>query len=154
MLPTALMMLKYSPKYKAAWIYKAMPVKKNASIYKGSIKAFIIRLLLPVYIIEAFIFLMIFGMKIFPHLILVFLNMMLFTVLCFKIMEKSLPFSEMAGTSNKSSGLIFIPLMLMLGGLAFIHYQCANISYGVYIYMIVLILFNLLLWKKAFNVSF
>lgn len=154
MLPTALMMLKYSPKYKAAWIYKAMPVKKNASIYKGSIKAFIIRLLLPVYIIEAFIFLMIFGMKIFPHLILVFLNMMLFTVLCFKIMEKSLPFSEMAGTSNKSSGLIFIPLMLMLGGLALIHYQCANISYGVYIYMIVLILFNLLLWKKAFNVSF
>lgn len=154
MLPTALMMLKYSPKYKAAWIYKAMPVKKNASIYKGSIKAFIIRLLLPVYIIEAFIFLMIFGMKIFPHLILVFLNMMLFTVLCFKTMEKSLPFSEMAGTSNKSSGLIFIPLMFMLGGLAFIHYQCANISYGVYIYMIVLILFNLLLWKKAFNVSF
>ena len=154
MLPTALMMLKYSPKYKAAWIYKAMPVKKISSIYKGSIKAFIIRLLLPVYIIEAFIFLMIFGMKIFPHLILVFLNMMLFTVLCFKTMEKSLPFSEMAGTSNKGSGLIFIPLMFMLGGLAFIHYQCANISYGVYIYMLVLILFNLLLWKKAFNVSF
>lgn len=154
MLPTAVMMLKYSSKYKAAWIYKAMPVEKNSSIYKGSIKAFIIRLLMPVYIFEAFIFLMIFGLRIFPQLILVFLNMMLFTVLCFKTMDKSLPFSEMAGTSNKGSGLIFIPLMFMLGGLAFIHYKCADTSYGVIFYMIILILSNLLLWKKAFNISF
>ncbi|MDF2880536.1 MAG: rane protein [Clostridiaceae bacterium] len=154
MLPTAVMMLKYSPKYKAAWLYKALPVKKNSSIYKGSIKAFIIRLLVPVYMFEAVIFFMIFGLTIFPHLILVLLNMLLFTVLCFKAMNKSLPFSEMAGTANKDSGLIFIPLMMMLGGLVFIHYQCASTSYGVYIYMTVLVLFNLLLWKKAFDVSF
>lgn len=154
MMPTVIMMMKYSTKYKAAWIYKALPVKKISSIYKGSLKAFIVRLLIPVYIFEAIIFLVIFGIKIFPHLILVLLNMLLFTVICFKVMKKSLPFSIMAGTANKDSGLIFIPLMLLLGILAGIHYGFTFTSYGIYIYMLILILLNLFLWRKAFNISF
>ena len=50
-IPTLIMMMKYSGRYKAAWIYKVMPIKEVAPIFKGTIKAFFIKLIAPLYII-------------------------------------------------------------------------------------------------------
>ncbi|WP_411682931.1 hypothetical protein [Clostridium thailandense] len=153
MLPTVIMMMKYSGRYKGAWIYKTMPIKNIASIFKGTLKAFIVNLLLPVYIVECLIFIYIFGMRILPDLIVVFLNMMLFTVICFRVMKKSLPFSEGFGVSGQGEGLIIIPLMLLIGALAGVHYFCTKFNCGVYIYMIVAFVMVIAAWKKAFNIS-
>ncbi|NMM63680.1 hypothetical protein HBE96_13555 [Clostridium sp. P21] len=153
LLPTAVMMIKYSGKYKGAWIYKIIPNKNVCNIFKGTLKAFIVRLLLPVYLIESVIFMFIFGVKIFPDLILVFLNIMLFTVLCFRITKKSLPFSEEFGVSQGSEGLMAIPLMIILGFLAFIHYKYTFVHYGVYVYIGIMLIVNIILWKKSFNIS-
>lgn len=152
LLPTAVMMIKYSGKYKGAWIYKIIPNKDVSSIFKGTLKAFIVRLLLPVYSIEAVIFMAIFGVKIFPDLILVFLNIMLFTVMCFKVTEKALPFSEEFGVSQGSEGLTMIPLMIILGVLAFIHYKYTSVNYGVYVFSVIILVVNIVLWKKAFDI--
>ena len=152
LLPTAVMMIKYSGKYKGAWIYKIIPNKDISSIFKGTLKAFIVRLLLPVYFIEAVIFMTIFGVRIFPDLILVFLNIMLFTVVCFKVTKKSLPFSEGFGVSQGSEGLIVIPLMIMLGILALIHYNYTKVNYGVYVFSGIILIVNIILWKKSFNI--
>ncbi|AKA68358.1 hypothetical protein [Clostridium scatologenes] len=153
LLPTAVMMIKYSGKYKGAWIYKIIPNKDVSSIFKGTLKAFIVRLLLPVYSIEAVIFMAIFGVKIFPDLILVFLNIMLFTVMCFKVTKKALPFSEEFGVSQGSEGLIVIPLMIILGVLALIHYNYTSVHYGVYVFSVIMLVVNIVLWKKAFNID-
>lgn len=152
MLPTVIMMMKYSGRYKGAWIYKTMPITNIANIFKGTLKAFIVNLLLPVYIIECVIFIYIFGMRIFPDLIVTFLSMMLFTVICFRVMEKSLPFSESFGVSKQGEGLIIIPLMLLIGALAGVHYFCTTFSYGIYIYMVVVFVMVIVAWKKAFNI--
>lgn len=153
LLPTAVMMIKYSGKYKGAWIYKIIPNKDLSCIFKGTLKAFIIRLLLPVYCLESVIFMAIFGVKIFPHLVLVFLNILLFTVLCFKLTKKSLPFSESFGVNQSGEGLIVIPLMILLGALGGVHYACTSMNYGIYIYGVVILLVDILLWKKALNVT-
>lgn len=152
-LPSVVMMMKYSVNYRGAWIYKAMPIKNTASIFKGTLKALIVKLMLPVYVLESILFVFIFGIRIIPDIFVLFFNILLFTVICFKLMKKSLPFSEKLQTSAQGEGLILIVLMILLGVLAGIHYFCTFISYGIYVYLIILIILVTVLWKKAFNVS-
>ncbi len=153
-MPTIVMMMKHSGGYKGAWVYKAIPIKSVADIFRGTLKAFISRLLFPIYIVECIIFMCIFGVRIFPDLIVVFLNILLFTVICFKTLKKSLPFSESFGISSQGEGLVVIPLMLLLGVLAAVHYACTSINNAVYVYIVVMIIVDIFAWKKAFNISF
>lgn len=152
-MPTIVMMIKHSAGYKGAWVYKAIPIKSVADIFRGTLKAFISRLLFPIYIVECIIFMCIFGVRIFPDLIAVFLNILLFTVICFKTLKKLLPFSESFGISSQGEGLVVIPLMLLLGVLAAVHYFCTSVNYAVYVYIVVMIIVDIFAWKKAFNIS-
>ena len=67
LVPTLVMMMKYSGRYKGAWVYKVIPIKSVAAIFRGTLKAFIARLLFPVYIVECIIFMCIFGSKNIPR---------------------------------------------------------------------------------------
>ncbi|WZL73043.1 hypothetical protein QBE52_18665 [Clostridiaceae bacterium 35-E11] len=153
LLPTAVMMMKYSETYKGAWIYKSAPIKDTAPIFKGTLKAFIVRLLFPIYLIEGIIFMGIFSIRILPDLIIVFLNILLFAVICFKSLRKSLPFSEPYNATQQSGGLTVLPLMFFLGALAGVHYLCTLFRYGIYIWIAILILCNGVVWKKFMNIS-
>jgi hypothetical protein len=153
LIPTMVMMMKYSVKYKGAWVYKAIPIESVAAIFRGTLKAFIVRLVSPVYIVECIIFMFIFGVRIFPDLIAVFLIILFFTVICFMTMKKSLPFSQNFGITGQSEGFIVITLMFLLGVMAGIHYACTLVSYGVYVYILVMSIVDMFLWKKAFNIS-
>src|SRR5690606_1028691 len=93
MIPTILMTIGYSSKYKGAWVYKTMPLNSTEPIFKGTIKAFILNLLLPLYILQSVVFMIAFKGKLFLDLIIVFLNILLYIVICFKMMKKILPFS-------------------------------------------------------------
>ncbi|HEY5582867.1 MAG TPA: hypothetical protein VIK78_00015 [Ruminiclostridium sp.] len=152
MLPTVIMMMKYSGNYKGAWIYKVAPIKDTSDIYKGVFKAFIVKLVAPVFTLESLIFIVIFGIRIVPDLILVFLNMTLYIVICFRAFRKALPFSEAFGTAQQSEGLIIIPIMFLLGGLALLHFIATLFTFGVLIYIIIALLVNAVAWKKAFNI--
>lgn len=153
LLPSVVMMIRYSEKYKGAWIYRAAPIKDVVPIFKGTIKACIIRLLLPVYMIDSIIFIVIFGIRIIPDLILVFLNMILFTMISFMVLKKALPFSEGYEAAQQGDGLVIIPLMILLAGLAGIHYASTLVSYGIYAYIAVAVIIDLVLWNRAFKLS-
>lgn len=153
LLPTIVMMMKYSGTYKGAWVYKVAPIKSMADIFRGTLKAFIVRLLCPIYMVEGIIFIFIFGVRILPDLVLVFLNILLFTVICFRAIEKALPFSQAFGVSEQGKGLIVIPLMLLIGVLAGIHYACTFLNYGIYVYIAVIIIIVMFAWRKALNIS-
>lgn len=147
MMPTVIIMMKYSSKYKGAWIYNVMPLEKTSFIYKGALKAVIIKLILPLYIAESVIFTLIFGVRIIPDLVLIFLNIMLFSVTCFKLTKKALPFSMPIDEANQSGGFIVMLLMLLLGVLAIIHYFSTKFTYGVYLYICLAFVMNILMWK-------
>lgn len=153
MIPTILMTIGYSSKYKGAWVYKTMPLNSTEPIFKGTIKAFILNLLLPLYILQSVVFMIAFKGKLFLDLIIVFLNILLYIVICFKMMKKILPFSEPFEMSNQSGGLIIIPLFFMLAALAFAHFGITVYKYGSYILIFVLIALNLVLWKRSFDIS-
>lgn len=153
MLPTIIMMVKCSEKYKGAWIYKAMPIQEVASVFRGTVKAFLVKLFIPMFVFEAVVFTAIFGIRILPDLLVVFLNMMIFNILCFMAMEKAMPFSQAFDAIQQANAGITFILVILLGGLAGIHFILTRLHYAVYIYLILAFIANLILWKAAYRIT-
>ncbi|MBB6444024.1 hypothetical protein [Bacillus benzoevorans] len=151
--PQVVMMLRYSGKYKGAWIYKAAPINELKSIFSGTMKAFLVKLYLPVYLLLSMVFIYLFGMRILPDVILMFINACLFAVVCFLLLKKSIPFSESFDTYSQGNGGILLGLILFVGVFAGLHYLSTLFVFGVYIYLLLAAAVLFLLWKHAFRLS-
>lgn len=156
MIPSIIIMLKYSGKYKGAWIYKLINIDDLASIVKGAVKGGIVRLYLPVFFIDAVLFIIIFGIRIIPDIIIMFLVSLIIPVITFLFMKKAIPFSKPFDELNKGSdNVISILLLIITGFIAVIHVGIVFIGIPIlkYIYMILLILITWLSWKFGFKTS-
>lgn len=152
-LPSIIMMVSYSGSYKGAWIYKVLPIKGLDLIFKGAIKASILKLMIPQYLVQCLIFMLIFGIRLIPQLILVFLNIIFFTIIVFISTKKALPFSLNFQVTQQRDGFKMIPLMLLLGLIVGVHYLSMKVSYGVFLYILAITMLNIVLWNKAFKIS-
>ncbi|MFP7201194.1 hypothetical protein SFC08_09465 [Lysinibacillus halotolerans] len=153
-IPTIILLLKFSGKYKGAWIYKAAPIQQLKPMFSAVIKAFLVKLYLPVYAFLSVIFIFIFGVRILPDLVVVFINASIFAVLCFKVLPKTIPFSESFDQSNQNSNTATIlGLMLVVAMFTGLHYVSTLIHFGIYFYLVIAIVGLALLWKVAFNIS-
>ncbi|MGZ7442532.1 hypothetical protein [Paenibacillus sp. TH7-28] len=150
MLPTVIMMLRYSGKHKAAWIYRVLPIREEGPIYKGALLACLARLLLPLFVLESLIFVLLFGAHIIPDLVVAGLAMQLFAILCFAYLRKGLPFSEPFEATQQSEGLKLLPLMFLLGGMGLLHWAATTVPFGVIVYALLLIIAIWLGWRKVF----
>ncbi|HEX7063983.1 MAG TPA: hypothetical protein VF199_02855 [Bacillales bacterium] len=151
MIPTVSLMLNYSGTYKGAWVFKAAPVRDLAKLYRGTLKAAIVRLFLPVYVIVSLVFVGLFGLQVVPHLVAALLAAFTYALICFKWVVRSIPFSEPFSTAQDGGGIRLLPLMLLIGAFGFIHWISTNFDYGIYGYMLLLVLINLLGWKFVFD---
>lgn len=151
MIPNAITMLKYSGKYKGAWIYQTAPIKDLAPIYSAVLKVFIVNLFLPIYVILSAIFIGIFGLKIIDDLLLVLVTAILYTVICSNYLKGTLPFSESFEDALQSGGLKVILAMVCLAVFAGIHFAFTFIPFGVPIYLVILISITIFSWKHAFK---
>jgi hypothetical protein len=153
MLPSILLMIRYSAAYKGAWIYKALPISNVTPIFRGAMKALLIRLFFPFFLLEAIIFTAIFGVRILPQLLIILLNMLLLNILYFMINDKYLPFSEAFENAKQANVGLNLLLMFGLAILAGLHYLLLSINYGILFYMAIALIVNLVLWKYAFNIN-
>ncbi len=151
-IPSAVLMLGHSAKYKAAWIYKTLPLKDYRDLQKGSLKAFLIKLYIPLYIVLSIIFCYIYGLRIIPDLLAVLVTSCLFTIICYFAMSSQIPFTKPYDEIGDAQGWKAMLLFIPLGMLAGLHYLVASqIPFGSIIYFIILILINLIIWKLAFR---
>jgi hypothetical protein len=153
MLPTLITMMKYSESYKAAWIYKALPVGDPKPAFRGTMKALLLRIFVPLYVIEAIIFGVLFGIRIVPDLFVVFMNLLIFSIICFLRMDKALPFSAQFNATQQSNMGMFFLLFLVLPVQAGIHYVATLITYGVFINLCISTIVTIILWETAFHIS-
>ena len=153
MIPGIISSLQYSGKYKGAWIYKAAPITSLKPVFSGTMKAFIVNLYLPVYGLLAVIFLALGGVRIIPDLIVIFINAILCSLICFVILEKAVPFSRPIGIYKQGSAITIFMLMFLIGLFVAVHFASTFIPYGVYIYLAVSVLAVMIMWRKIFNVS-
>lgn len=152
-IPSAVLILGHSGKFKAAWIYKIFPIKDYTDLQKGSLKAFLIKLYFPLNIVLSIIFCFIYGTRIIPDLLSVFAASFMYTVICYIGLGSKIPFTkpydEIGDAQGWKSLLLFIPLGMLAG----LHYFMATLPYGSIIYLIVLFIINFVLWKVVFKRS-
>ncbi|AWK49626.1 hypothetical protein DIC82_00320 [Clostridium beijerinckii] len=143
-----------SDSYKGAFIYKVLPIENPGVILKGAVKGTIFKLIMPVYILEAVIFLILKGPAIIIDLIAMFLVLLILSLVYFKISNKAMPFSVKFATAD--SGKLIWPgiiTMLLLGVLVIVHIVIRNNMIFVGVYTLVLLIINVILWKNCFKVS-
>lgn len=151
LLQTVILMLRYSASYKGAWIYKLIALPQPAPIYRGMLKAALVRLLLPLFAVEAVVYIWLFGVRIVPDLAVVLFAMLIYSVICFRSYPRQLPFSERyeAGKQKDYTANSFA-LMFLLMGMAGVHYVFTLFTWGIYIYLIALVIVNLWIWRATF----
>ncbi|ULO07841.1 hypothetical protein H1230_02975 [Paenibacillus sp. 19GGS1-52] len=154
LMQTVVLMLRYSASYKGAWIYKLIPLPGTVPIYRGMLKAALLRLLLPLFAVEAVLFIWLFGIHIIPDLAAVLCALLIYSVICFRLLPQALPFSERFEAANQkeftTSSFILIAILLALAG---IHYLFTTFSAGIYIYVVILVIANTLIWRITFPQS-
>lgn len=151
-IPTTVLMLGYSSKYKAAWVYKIFPIQDYTNLRKSSLKAFLISLYIPLYIVLSIIFCFIYGTRIIPDLAAVLVAGFLYTVICYISFGNTIPFSKPYEDAGNSQGwksfILFIPVGILAGG----HYLVIRqLSYGSYLYLGILLIVNFAIWKVVFR---
>lgn len=152
MVPTLLAFLKFSGNYKGAWIYKTIPIKDTKSIYKATLKAAFINLITPVFLLVSIVFLFIYKWGIIYNLIITYLSLMLYTRMAFIFVEKDLPFSRAFEVSEGGGNFFYtIVSLLVNGALVWIHFMVSKISYGIYMYLLILIIANIISWNIGFK---
>jgi ABC-2 type transport system permease protein len=153
MIPNILMMLKYSGKYKGAWIYRTAPVRQLRNLYTGTIKAFIVRLFFPIYTLLSIIFIFLFGVRIIEDIIIIFLSGILYTIIGFILIKGTLPFSQSFEAAQESDGWKVVPFFLLIGLFLGIHFLFTLFSFGTYMYLVLLLAAVVGLWKYSFKTS-
>ncbi|WP_062350807.1 hypothetical protein [Bacillus kwashiorkori] len=152
-IPTVVLMLRYSGKYKGAWIYKAAPLTDLRYVFSGTIKAFLVKLYLPLYSFISIIFVYLFRFKIIPDLIVIFLTSCVYTVICFLLLKKSLPFSESFTAASQNDNLKAVLLFLIVPLFWLLHYMSTFVEYGVYLYMLAVLIVLVSIWHVSLKVS-
>jgi ABC-2 type transport system permease protein len=113
---------------------------------------FIVNLYLPVYLFLSVIFIGIFGVRIWSDLLVVFIHSLLYALICFLLIKKSLPFSESFDDQQKDASKTFL-LLILLPVLVGLHYICTLVPYGVYGYLVMMAVLVKVIWRKVLNVS-
>lgn len=153
MLVPSILIISRSEDYNGAWIYKALPIETPSHIFKGAIKAFMLRCIIPVELFVSLLFLVLCGPKILPQIILIFLNMICISLLLIIQSGKVLPFSrDFKITTDNNAGSTII-LMVVCGVLAGIEAYVDSYLIGTLIYIAAAVIAVNVLWRKAFKIN-
>lgn len=145
-------MIQFSKEYKGGWIYKALPIENYNLIYKGSIKACIYKFIMPVVILDGIIYLLIFKWKFIIHLIIMIFVMILMILIDLKCIGVGLPFSmKYSPSENKKSLGAYMLSFIITGAIWGGHYISTTISYGIYVYLIIIFIATIISWNLTFK---
>ena len=151
MIPTIVHTMQFSVNHKGSWLFKAAPIQQPAAAYSGTLKAFLVKLYMPVFVLLSIAFLVIFSGRIVPDLLAVLLGTILQTLLTYKWLNSGeFPFTQsFEFAQSDSSAKMF--LVTFMGGIFVIgHLIATAITGGVYVYIALLLLAIFIGWRKVF----
>ena len=108
---TALAQLSGSEKYRASWIFNVSPLISPGPVITGALKSVIISFVLPFFLLFILSGIPVIGLRIVPHLLLGFINVVALCSLLAYFYLKKLPFTQPPSTT---SSFTFINSMLTL----------------------------------------
>lgn len=151
MIVTVVMMLKFSGKPKAFWLFGAAPMPSMNPLYQGALKAFAVKMFLPLFTVNAVIFLTLFGTRIIPDVLIVFLTGLVLIPLSAKAILRTPPFSQAFNMAQQKDGWWVLLFIIAVGGLCGLHFASSTIPYGMLAYILTLLVANGLAWTKLYK---
>lgn len=151
MIITVVMMLKFSGKPKAFWLFGAAPLTSMAPLFRGALKAFAIKRFVPLFSINAIVFLFIFGIRILPDIMVILLTGLLLIPLSAKAVLRDPPFSQAFNATQQKDGWWVLLFFFVIGGLGGLHYASSLFPFGIMAYIVVLLMANRLAWTKLYK---
>lgn len=150
-IPSVVFMLKFSEGYKGSWLFRAAPIERISHVHSGTVKAFFVKMYIPVFLFLSIVFLWIFSTRILPDLAAVLLGGLLQTLITYKIANKGeLPFSTSFEFAQESGGAKMLLLTLITGAFIGAHFLANVFDYGIYVYAGVLVVAIGIGWRMAF----
>lgn len=151
MIPSIIQMLQYSGNYKASWIFGTAPIQHKASIYSATLKSFIVKLYLPVFLVVSIGFTWLFSISLIPQLIIVFLAGLVQTLVTYRLLDNNnYPFSRSFKFIKEAKSAKSFLLALITGIFYGAHYIALKIPYGLPIYLILLLVSIIIGWILIF----
>lgn len=154
MIADAVVLIKSSDKYKAAWVYYISPVQKPGILIRGMMKMLLFKYFFLIYFVIVVLSLFLRGISFLPNLLLGLVNIIFVSLVLGLFYLKTFPFSEQWNI-NRSSGRMMRSffLMIMVGILGVIHYFIMNFTIVVLILTILVAAADWLLLDKFRNIS-
>ncbi len=154
MLSTSLQWINCSEQYRGAWIYRVLPMTSPAPLLKGAVKAFFIKYIIPFFATVSIIFIMIFGPRIIPDILLMLFNLLILLLFMFIFSKKGLPFyKDFQYTQDKSSVVVLFISFAICGLFVAAHIIAAGFGYGVTAALAVSAVLTVILWRSAFRIT-
>lgn len=148
-LSAVLMNISMSDKYKAAWVYYAMPIGEPGKILSGMYKAIVTLYFLPYCLVLSIGIVIVWGPQAINDVILAFLVSLIYGLLMALFMVKGLPFSR--PVVNKQGGgkiITSLVMMLFIGGIGFGHYLLMKWETLVWVAIIPALLINFIMFRQ------
>ncbi|MFC5601756.1 hypothetical protein [Sporosarcina koreensis] len=151
MIPTIVHTMQFSVNHKGSWLFKAAPIQQPAAAYSGTLKVFLVKLYMPIFILLSIVFIVIFSWRIVPDLFAVLLGSILQTLLTYKGLNSgAFPFTESFDFAQSEGSAKLILLTLLAGIFVICHLIASAITGGVYVYIAVLVIAIFIGWRKVF----
>lgn len=140
----------FSDTPKGSWIYKSLPISNSAVYFRALYKAVMVKYLIPVLLVVLVVFSILFKFQIVPHLILIFVNTLLGTLLVFKLTVKDAPFSCELDV-KKGGNIAFVFGTIVVGIIAASHLVMSFIPKTVYINIVVSVVLFIACWHILYR---
>jgi ABC-2 type transport system permease protein len=125
----AVSQLPYTDTPEAAWIYRALPLKRHGHLLTGAIKAMLARFFLPVYLLVTIPALWLWGINIFPQILLGGLGIILLILITILLQKMELPFTQLREMQQKGiNSIMAVFSMILMGIIAGLVYLTSLIS--------------------------
>jgi len=149
---SVVMMVGFSERFKGAWIYEVAPVEHKQYLHRAALKASLARLFLPIFIIQAIVFVIILGWQILPGVIVILLTGLIVAAASYRYGNReALPFSKPINESQNSGTVMQFLYLFIVMAFVGVHALAAQLRYGVLVYMVLLGIGCYLFWKQSFR---
>ena len=151
MIPGVIHMLKFSGTYKGSWIYRSTPIQYISSIYSATLKAFFVKLYIPIFLINSVIFIWVFSPRIIPEIVIILLVAVVQIILTYRMINnEDYPFSQSYEFAQEQQTANNLLLFLITGLFVVGHFIALSIPLGIYIYMVILLVIIVVGWRVTF----
>jgi len=137
-----------SEDFKAAWLYQLAPIIKPGEILSGSLRAIMVKFLLPITILLSLVLSIIWGVDLLDDLLFGMLTITNLDLLLSIGMSNELPFSAEIKKNGGGSFIRNMTYVFITGIIGFIHYLMMQVPYVIGVFMLLQLVLALFLFKK------